>query len=187
MRRCDRQRRSRFQVREMPHPRPTDHHLRANPLAFAMTSRLANAQGERIAVIKMKSLTKGKAEARKVSPGPSQEALVGLCLQDLGTKCVSFGRQANVNVVVTVLSNTLRKPAAPSTKDDKRGQSQNKKKKKNKKKGDRSRSSSRGSNSWRGLSESQGQRGKTVFLWLSCSLPDARSDDGRSRQSFDQH
>jgi hypothetical protein len=54
----------------------------------------------------MKSLTKGKAEARKVSPGPSQEALVGLCLQDLGTKFASFGRQVSVNVVMTVLSNT---------------------------------------------------------------------------------
>ena len=38
-----------------------------------------------------------------------------------------------------------------------------------------------------GLSEPQGQRGKTIFLWLSCSLPDARSDDGRSRSPFDQH
>jgi len=72
-----------------------------------MTSRLASALGVRIAVINMKSLTKGKAEARKVNPGPSQEALVGLCLRDLGIKCVSFGRQASVNVVVTVLSNTL--------------------------------------------------------------------------------
>jgi len=72
-----------------------------------MTSRLASARGERIAVINMKSLTKGKTEARKASPDPSQEATVDRCLQDLGTKCVSFGRQVSVNEVMTVLSNTL--------------------------------------------------------------------------------
>ena len=51
------------------------------------------------------------------------------------------------------------KPAAPSTKDDKRGKSQ-KKKKKNKKKGDRSRSSSRGSNSSRGSQSLKDKGGK---------------------------
>ena len=56
----------------------------------------------------MKSLTKEKAEARKASPGPSQEALVVLCLLDLGTKFVSFGRRGSVNVVVNVLSKTRR-------------------------------------------------------------------------------
>jgi len=56
----------------------------------------------------MKSLTKEKAEARKASPGPSQEALVVLRLLDLGTKFVSFGRRGSVNVVVNVLSKTRR-------------------------------------------------------------------------------
>ena len=51
------------------------------------------------------------------------------------------------------------KPAAASTKDDKRGKSQ-KKKKKNKKKGDRSRSSSRGSNSSRGSQSLKDKGGK---------------------------
>jgi hypothetical protein len=71
-----------------------------------MTFRRASALGERIADISMKSLTKEKAEARKANPGPSLEAIVVLCLQDLGTKYVNFGRQANVSEVMTVLSNT---------------------------------------------------------------------------------
>ena len=61
------------------------------------------------------------------------------------------------------------KPAAPSTKDDKRGKSQNKKKK-NKKKGDRSRSSSRGSNSSKGsqsLKDSEPTDGPTGGVKLS--------------------
>jgi hypothetical protein len=73
-----------------------------------MTSRLASALGERIADINMKSQTKEKAEVRKASLGPSQEAIVVLCLQDLGIKCVSFGRQVSVSEVMTVLSNTHR-------------------------------------------------------------------------------
>ena len=77
---------------------------------------------------------KGKGGGKKGKSRPSQEALVGLCLQDLGTKCVSLGRQGSVNVEMTVLFQHPPKPAAPSTKDDKRGKSQNKKKKKKKKK-----------------------------------------------------
>ena len=50
------------------------------------------------------------------------------------------------------------KPAAPSTKDDKRGKSKNKRKKK--KKGDRSRSSSRGSNSSKGSQSLKDKGGK---------------------------
>jgi hypothetical protein len=73
-----------------------------------MTSRLASALGERIADINMKSQTKEKAEVRKASLGPSQEAIVVLCPQDLGIKCVSFGRQVSVSEVMTVLSNTHR-------------------------------------------------------------------------------
>ena len=88
--------------------RPQDRHLRESPQAFAMTSRLASALGERIADIDMKSQTKEKAEVRQASPGPSQEATVVLCLQDLGIKCVSFGRQVSVSEVMTVLSNTHR-------------------------------------------------------------------------------
>jgi hypothetical protein len=71
-----------------------------------MTFRRASALGERIADINMKSLTKEKAEARKANPGPSLEAIAVLCLQDLGTKYVSFGRQVSVSEVMTVLSNT---------------------------------------------------------------------------------
>ena len=51
---------------------------------------------------------KGKGGGKKGKSRPSQEALVGLCLQDLGTKCVSLGRQGSVNVEMTVLSNTRR-------------------------------------------------------------------------------
>ena len=87
-------------------PAPTRPPSAGKPTACAMTSRLASALGERIADIDMKSQTKEKAEARKASLGPSQEAVVDLCLQDLGTKCVSFGRQADVSEVATVLSNT---------------------------------------------------------------------------------
>ena len=54
----------------------------------------------------MKRQTKAKAEVRKASPDPSQGAMVVHCLQDLGTRCASFGRQGNVNEVMTVLSNT---------------------------------------------------------------------------------
>ena len=50
------------------------------------------------------------------------------------------------------------KPAAPSTKDDKRGKSKNKRKKK--KKGDRSRSSSRGSNTSKGSNSLKDKGGK---------------------------
>ena len=106
LKRCDRQRRSRFQARETPPQRPTDRRLRANLRAFATTSRLASAHEGRIAVISMKSQTKEKAEARKANPGPNQEALVVLCLLDLGIKCVSFGRQVSASVAMNVLSNT---------------------------------------------------------------------------------
>ena len=108
LKRCDRQRRSQFQAKETQPQRPTDHRLRANPRAFATTSRLASAPGDRIADTNMKSLTKEKAEARKASPGPSQEALVVLCLLDLGINFVSFGRRESVNVAVNVLFNTRR-------------------------------------------------------------------------------
>ena len=149
MKRCAMLPRSLFQAKEMLRQHPRDHHLRESPLAFAMTSRLASVPGERIADTNMKRQTKEKAEVRKVSPGPSQEAMTDLCLQDLGIRCVSFGRQVSVNEGNDCAFQHPPKPAAASTKDDKRGKSQ-KKKKKNKKKGDRSRSSSRGSNSSRG-------------------------------------
>ena len=71
-----------------------------------MTSKQASAQEERIADISMRSQTKAKVEVRKVSLGPNQEALVVLCLLDLGIKCVSFGRQVSASVAMNVLSNT---------------------------------------------------------------------------------
>ena len=106
MRRCARLPRSPFQAKEMQRQHPRGRHPRESPLAFAMTSRLASVPGERIADTDMKRQTKEKAEVRKASPGPSQGAMVDLCLQDLGTRCVSFGRQVSVNEVMTVLSNT---------------------------------------------------------------------------------
>ena len=106
MRRCARLPRSPFQAKEMLRQHPRDRHLRESPLAFATTSRLASVPGERIADTDMKRQTKEKAEVRKANLGPSLGAMVDLCLLDLGTKCVSFGRQVSVNEVMTVLSNT---------------------------------------------------------------------------------
>ena len=106
MRRCARLPRSPFQAKEMQRQHPRGRHPRESPLAFAMTFRLANVPGERIADTDMKRQTKEKAEVRKANLGPSLGAMVDLCLQDLGTKCVSFGRQVSVNEVMTVLSNT---------------------------------------------------------------------------------
>ena len=47
-------------------------------------------------------------EVRKVSLGPNQEALVVLCLLDLGIKFASFGRRGSAIVAVNVLFNTRR-------------------------------------------------------------------------------
>ena len=86
---------------------------------------------------KGKSRSKSRGNSRSLSPGSRNQVCkfwkAGKCQR--GNDC-AFQHPP--------------KPAAPSTKDDKRGKSQKKKKKKNKKKGDRSRSSSRGSNSSRG-------------------------------------
>ena len=90
----------------MQRQHPRGRHPRESKLAFAMTFRLANVPGERIADTDMKRQTKEKAEVRKANLGPSLGAMVDLCLLDLGTKCVSFGRQVSVNEVMTVLSNT---------------------------------------------------------------------------------
>ena len=106
LKRCVKLQRSQFQVREMPPQRPPDLRLRAKPQAFATTSRLASALVGRIAVTNMRKLRKEKVEAKRGNPGPSQEALAGLCLQDLGIKFANFGRPVSVNVEVTVLSNT---------------------------------------------------------------------------------
>ena len=165
MKRCDRQRRSRFQARETPPQRPTDRRLRANLRAFATTSRLASAHEGRIAVISMKSQTKEKAggkkgKSRSKSRGTSRSLSPGsrnqVCKFWKAGKCQRGNECAFQHPP---------KPAAPSTKDDKRGKSQNKKKKnkkknKNKKKGDRSRSSSRGSNSSRGSQSLKDKGGK---------------------------
>ena len=77
-------------------------------LAFATTSRLASAPEERIAVTSTRSQTREKAEARKVNLGPSQEALVVLCLLDLGIKFANSGRRGSANVAMNVLFNTRR-------------------------------------------------------------------------------
>ena len=159
LKRCDRPQRSQFQVRETPPQHPTDHRLLANLRAFATTFRLASAPEERIAVINMRNLTKEKAEVRKVSLGPSQEALVVLCLPGSRNQVCKFWKAGKCQRGNDCAFQHPPKPAAPSTKDDKRGKSQ-KKKKKNKKKGDRSRSSSRGSNSSRGSQSLRDKGGK---------------------------
>ena len=97
---------------------------------------------------KGKSRSKSRASSRSLSPGSRNKVCkfwkAGKCQR--GNEC-AFQHPP--------------KPAAPSTKDDKRGKSQNKKKKKkNKKKGDRSRSSSRGSNSSKGSQSLKDKGGK---------------------------
>ena len=95
---------------------------------------------------KGKSRSKSRGNSRSLSPGSRNQVCkfwkAGKCQR--GNDC-AFQHPP--------------KPAAPSTKDDKRGKSQ-KKKKKNKKKGDRSRSSSRGSNSSRGSQSLKDKGGK---------------------------
>ena len=94
---------------------------------------------------KGKSRSKSRGTSRSLSPGSRNQVCkfwkAGKCQR--GSDC-AFQHPP--------------KPAAPSTKDDKRGKS--KKKKKNKKKGDRSRSSSRGSNSSRGSQSLKDKGGK---------------------------
>ena len=94
---------------------------------------------------KGKSRSKSRGTSRSLSPGSRNQVCkfwkAGKCQR--GNDC-AFQHPP--------------KPAAASTKDDKRGKS--KKKKKNKKKGDRSRSSSRGSNSSRGSQSLKDKGGK---------------------------
>ena len=94
---------------------------------------------------KGKSRSKSRGNSRSLSPGSRNQVCkfwkAGECQR--GNDC-AFQHPP--------------KPAAPSTKDDKRGKSQ--KKKKNKKKGDRSRSSSRGSNSSKGSQSLKDKGGK---------------------------
>ena len=123
---------------------------------------------------KGKSRSKSRGDGRSLSPGSRNQVCkfwkAGKCQR--GNDC-AFQHPP--------------KPAAASTKDDKRGKSQKKKKRNKKKKGRSLQIVKSRFQLLERLTESQGQRGKTIFLWLSCSLPDARSDDGRSRQPFDQH
>ena len=95
---------------------------------------------------KGKSRSKSRGTSRSLSPGSRNQVCkfwkAGKCQR--GNDC-AFQHPP--------------KPAAASTKDDKRGKSQ-KKKKKNKKKGDRSRSSSRGSNSSKGSQSLKDKGGK---------------------------
>ena len=95
---------------------------------------------------KGKSRSKSRGTSRSLSPGSRNQVCkfwkAGKCQR--GSDC-AFQHPP--------------KPAAASTKDDKRGKSQ-KRKKKNKKKGDRSRSSSRGSNSSRGSQSLKDKGGK---------------------------
>ena len=124
---------------------------------------------------------KGKGGGKKASPGPSQEALVGLCLQDLGIKCVSFGRQANVNVVMTVLSNTLQSLQLHLPKMTSVGRARTRR---------RRRTRRRATALGRRVEVPTPRRALRVSRTkgqLSCSLPGARSDDGRSCQPFDQY
>ena len=109
---------------------------------------------------KGKSRSKSRGTSRSLSPGSRNQVCkfwkAGKCQR--GNEC-AFQHPP--------------KPAAPSTKGDKRGKSQNKKKK-NKKKGDRSRSSSRGSNSSRGSQSLKDKGGNHLplarlqFAW--CAL-----------------
>jgi len=97
---------------------------------------------------KGKSRSKSRGTSRSLSPGSRNQVCkfwkAGKCQR--GNEC-AFQHPP--------------KPAAPSTKDDKREKSQNKKKKKkNKKKGDRSRSSSRGSNCSKGSQSLKDKGGK---------------------------
>ena len=96
---------------------------------------------------KGKSRSKSRGTSRSLSPGSRNQVCkfwtAGKCQR--GNEC-AFQHPP--------------KPAAPSTKDDKRGKSQNKKKKKNKRKDDRSRSSSRGSNSSKGSQSLKEKGGK---------------------------
>ena len=104
---------------------------------------------------KGKSRSKSRGTSRSLSPGSRNQVCkfwkAGKCQR--GNDC-AFQHPP--------------KPAAPSTKDNKRGKSQNKKKK-NKKKGDRSRSSSRGSNSSKG-SESLNDKGSAQLQFACCAL-----------------
>ena len=133
----------------------------------------------------MRNLTKEKAEVRKVSLGPSQEALVVLCLPGSRNQVCKFWKAGKCQRGNDCAFQHPPKPAAPSTKDDKHGKSQ-KKKKKNKKKGDRSRSSSRGSNSSRG-SQSLRDKGGKPSSPGSAAVCLMRSGVGRSCQPFDQY
>ena len=89
-------------------PAPTRPPSAGKPTGICYDFQAGKCTRGRIADTDMKRQTKEKAEVRKASLGPSQGAMVDLCLQDLGTKCVSFGRQVSVNEVMTVLSNTHR-------------------------------------------------------------------------------
>ena len=89
-------------------PAPTRPPSVGKPTGICYDFQAGKCTRGRIADINMKSQTKEKVEVRKASLGPSQEAIVVLCLQDLGIKCVSFGRQVSVSEVMTVLSNTHR-------------------------------------------------------------------------------
>ena len=96
---------------------------------------------------KGKSRSKSRGDGRSLSPGSRNQVCkfwkAGKCQR--GNDC-AFQHPP--------------KPAAASTKDDKRGKSQKKKKRNKKKKGDRSRSSSRGSNSSRGSQSLKDKGGK---------------------------
>ena len=113
-----------------------------------MISRQENVQEERIADINMRREMKAKVEARKenlesrsssrkpsrsLSPGSRNQARI-------------FWKAGKCHRGEEYAFQHPSKPAAPSTKDDKRGKSKSKRKKKKKKKktkkGDRSRSSS---------------------------------------------
>ena len=131
----------------------------------------------------MRSQTKAKVEVRRVNLDLSHEAPVVLCLLALGTNFASFGRRGSVTVVVIVLFSIRRSLQLRLQKTTGVGRVRTR--------GSRRRVTVPGHRSrfqlLEGLSESQGQRGKTIFLRFSCSLPAARSDDGRSDQPFDQH
>ena len=89
-------------------PAPTRPPSAGKPTGICYDFQAGKCTRGRIADTNMKRQTKEKAEVRKASLGPSQGAMVDLCLRDLGTKCVSFGRQVIVNEVMTVLSSTHR-------------------------------------------------------------------------------
>ena len=95
----------------------------------------------------MRSQTKGKGGGKKGKPRSKSRGTSRSLSPGSRNQFCKFWKAGKCHRGSDCAFQHPPKPAAPSTKDDKRGKSKNKRKKK---KGDRSRSSSRGSNSSKG-------------------------------------